>query len=434
MDSLSEKAPALFHFARLLTDDYGINEKTIHQAKRVMADTLGTAFSGANSLSFRQVLKNSTSLFGSGNFPVWSTDKTTSLQGSVFFNTLSISLTDYDEGHRKAVGHPASLIIPAALAMAKHTNKPFSESLKATILGYEAGTRFSYARNRDKIKTWSTGRWGAIATASAAGYLLDLNTVQMVHALSMASVLSPAMLGGSGDVSTGSELKEGVPWAAQSGLQAAVLAKAGLTGPFLFLDESDDFDHDKLLQGFGDEWLINSNYFKPYACCRWLHTALPLAMRLKKQHNFSVDAIDRIEVRIFERALDLIINRHPVNVVQAQFHLPFALSCALIENEVTPRQMTEKKLHDRNILKLADKIVLIPNDEMSNQFPEKLPSQVTVFLHNGQQFGESAQNAPWDSGTSPSDQELFLKFAGQVGKNAKKLWDSIFDQDSELPL
>ena len=46
-----------------------------------------------------------------------------SLPGSVFYNALSISSTDFDEGHRKAVGHPASVVIPVALVLGNDLKK-----------------------------------------------------------------------------------------------------------------------------------------------------------------------------------------------------------------------------------------------------------------------------------------------------------------------
>ena len=99
--------------------------------------------------------------------------------------------------------------------------------LQAIIIGYEIGTRFSWAREPETITTYSSGRWGAIGAAASSAYLLNLDTEKTVHALSLAASLSPVMLGGSIDVSTGSMAKEGVPWAAVTGFQSAYLAASG---------------------------------------------------------------------------------------------------------------------------------------------------------------------------------------------------------------
>lgn len=430
MNSLSKKAHFLHRFVRLLQNRKLSDPSTFHQAKRMIGDTVGVAYSGVNTPTFQSALKTKNELFGEGPFSIWGTSETANLPGAVFFNALSVSSTDFDEGHRKAVGHPGSVVVPVALILGQKLKKPYADLLKAVIIGYEAGTRFSYSRYSGKVNSYATGRWGAIASATTAACLLELNIEQLMHALSLAFVLSPAMQGGSTDVSTGSMSKEGVAWAVQSGLQSALLAQKGFSGPYLFIDAYNDLDKNKLLADEQSEWLINSNYFKPYACCRWLHTALYLAIKLKKEHNVRVENIDRIEICVFERALKLIEHKYPENVVQAQFHLPFTLACALLFDEVTPRQVTELNLQNDKIKKLIDKISLIADASFSKVFPFKLKSQVTFFLKNGTQVSLFENSAPWNAEMPPTDEELYLKFALQTGSKAQRLWDSIFENHS----
>jgi len=395
----------------------------------VIADTLGVAYSGVQTSGFQLAMKTKKVLTGEGQHVIWGTRETANLPGAVFYNSLAVSLTDFDEGHRKAVGHPASVVVPVALTLGEYLKKPYKEIIKAVVTGYEAGTRFSHARLPEKVNSYSTGRWGAVAAAATASYLLELNTGKYMNAMSLAFVTSPAMQGGSTDVSTGSMAKEGVAWAAQSGLQSALLARDGFTGPYLFIDAYNDVDKEKLLEGKQEDWLINSNYFKPFACCRWLHTAISVAMQLKRDHQVGIGEIERIEVHIFERALKLIERKYPENVVQAQFHLPFTLSCALLFDEVTPRQVTEANLRNEKIQKLIDKISLVPNDSFSELFPDKLASKVTFFLKDGKQISLSGDAAPWDADMPPTDEELYVKFAGLTGEKAESLWDSIFHND-----
>jgi 2-methylcitrate dehydratase PrpD len=242
MTTVIQKAPLLAEIAKFIVTVNGIDSATLHQAKRVVADTIGVAFSGVKTDAFQMAQKSDEQLFGEGDYKIWNTDQASTLLGATFYNALSVSSTDFDEGHRKAVGHPASLIVPVAMALGKYQKKSFDEILKAVVIGYEIGTRFSHSRIAEKISTYSTGRWGAIASAATAAFLLELSVEKTMHALSLASVLSPAMLGGSTDVSTGSMSKEGVAWAAQSGLQSALLAKNGFIGIYLFLDEHDDYN------------------------------------------------------------------------------------------------------------------------------------------------------------------------------------------------
>lgn len=389
---------------------------------------MGTAHSGVRTSAFQIALKNKNELFGSGNCEIWGIDESSVLSGAIFYNALAISSTDFDEGHRKAVGHPASLIVPTALVLGNSLGLPFPEIQKAVIIGYGISTRFSHARYKEKITSYATGRGGAIGTAATAAYLLNLDVAQIMHALSNAAVLSPTMLGGTTDVRIGAMSKEGVAWATLSGLQSALLAKNGFVGPFLFVDEHDDYDKEKLVETWGESWLITSNYFKPYACCRWLHSAIDAGLNIIREHQITPDEIDKIEVNIFERALKLIGNQYPENFVQAQFHLPYSLACALIYDNITPAYFSVDYLNKTKIRALIDKIKIKADPHYTTLFPEELPSKVVIILKDGKSYSNEVLSAPWNAGSHPSDEELYQKFSKQVDEKSESLWNHIFSK------
>jgi len=424
---MKTRAPFLYQVAKFISSAKftDFDEGVTHQANRVIADTVGVAYSGVRIDAFQHALKNKNELFGDGVFEIWGTDESSVLTGAIFYNALAISSTDFDEGHRKAVGHPASLVVPTALTLGKSLGLDALEIRKAVIIGYEVATRFSHARNKEKITTYASGRWGAIGTAAAAAYLLNLSVEQTMHALSNAAVLSPTMLGGTTDVSTGAMSKEGVAWATLAGLQSALLAKSGFVGPFLFVDEHDDYEKEKLVGSWGEKWLISSNYFKPYASCRWLHSAIDAGLTIARENQINSEEIDKIDVYIFERALRLVGNKYPENFVQAQFHLPYSLACALIYDDVLPVHFSAGFLGKMEIRTLIDKIDLKPDDGYTASFPDELPSKVKIILKDGQSYSKEVLSAPWDAGAHPSDEELYEKFKKQVGEESEILWNEI---------
>lgn len=425
MKKLSEEAPVLFEISRFIHAHQHFDERTIQQARLVIADTLGTAFSGVKTGVFQKAMSNEVYALNEGEFRVWGTNNISTLAGAMFYNTLSVSSTDFDEGHRRAVGHPASLVVPTALLLGQHLRKPFSEVINAVIIGYEVGTRFSSARVREKISSYSTGRWGGMATAATASYLLGLTVEQTVHALSNAAVLSPAMLGGSTDVSTGSMSKEGVAWAAQSGFQASLMAKNDFSGPYLFVDGTEDFNKNILLENLGKEWFINSNYFKPYACCRWLHPAIHASILLKEENNISPLEINKIEVEVFSRAFDLINTTYPENTIQAQFHLPYVVSCALFFSQVHPAHFNQVESNKPVISELIEKMVIIANNEYSQAFPKKIQSKVRIEMLKGEVYSKEMLQSPWDAGSHPTKNELRIKFSLQTEGKMMAIFDKI---------
>lgn len=428
MRNIEGSAPVLHQLALVIVkQDIDFNNETIHQAARVIADTKGTAYSGVNTETFQIAIKRNELLFGKGKHKIFGTNIKSSLLGAIFYSTLAISSTDYDEGHRKAVGHPASTIVPVSIILGEYLKASKLQILKSVIIGYEISTRFSNARVKNKITSYSSGRWGAIGAAATASYLLNLSVEQTMYALSNAAILSPAMLGGSTDVSTGSMSKEGVAWAVQSAVQSTLFSKDDFVGPYLFVDDHDKYITELLLDGLGESWLINSNYFKPFSCCRWLHSAITALLFIKNENNLINNNIESIEVKIFERAINLIGNEYPENTIQAQFHLPYCIALGMLFDEVTPKHFSSDNLKNDEIRYLINKIVLKKDKGYTDMFPEKLPSKVTINTISKKQFSKEIISAPWDADNPPSDNLLYQKFISQVSEKNSHVWDELFD-------
>lgn len=425
---IKTKAPLLTNIATFVHGfkEVELDKKSLNHASLVISDTYGTAFSGSKTDAFKTTYSSRELLFGKGEFPVWGTELKSSLLGAIFYDALAISSTDFDEGHRKAVGHPASAVVPVALVLGNHLNKSQREILKSVVVGYEVGTRFSMARVKEKITTYSSGRWAALASASTAAYLLDLSPDEISHALSNAAVLSPAMLGGSTDVSTGSMSKEGVAWAVQSGVQSALMAKDGFSGPYLFVDDHDDYDTDVLLSGLGDSWLINSNYFKPYACCRWLHSGIKAAEEIRNTPGFELNHIEEIKIFTFSRTLDLMDDKYPDNTVKAQFHYSFVVALMLLNGNVSPDQFQKENLNNKSVLSLIDKITVAADENYTKAFPDKLLSRVEISYSKNKSITKEVLVAPWEFGFHPDASELKQKFDLQTKSFNHLSWDSFF--------
>lgn len=404
----------------------GVDAHTLNHAAITLVDTYATAFSGINTQAFKTACLSADYLFGKGDYDIWGTDLKTSLLGAVFYNSLAISSTDFDDGHRKAVGHPASALAAVAIILGRENKTDLTEILKSVIVGYEVATRFSLSRKPESINSYSSGRWVAFGTVATAAYLLELETNEIAHALSNAFVLSPHMLGGSSDVSTGSMSKEGVAWAVQSGLQSAMFAKDGFSGPYLFLEESNEFNLETLLEGLGDSYLINSNYFKPYACCRWLHPAINACENIIKTNNLNLKNISNLKVYTFSRLKKLISEKYPTNVIMAQFHLPYALAIMIIYGECGPKYFNEDFIDNDDIKRLIDKIQIVENEKYSEIFPAELASGVEIKVAGNKYFVEQ-MSAPWDYGNHPSKEEIKNKFDKQTSIYEHIDWDWFFN-------
>jgi 2-methylcitrate dehydratase PrpD len=155
---------------------------------------------------------------------------------------------DMDDGHREQVGpprsekftghnagHPASVIIPAALATAQTVGANGGAFLLAILCAYEVTIRLAASRNPSSVLNNATGNWGAYGAAISSAKLLSLSLEQVVEALGIVCAFGPNPPRNL-NVSYMGMVKESIGWASLTGASAAALAARGFTGK-----ESDPF-------------------------------------------------------------------------------------------------------------------------------------------------------------------------------------------------
>lgn len=424
MHDFGEKAPVLYELSRQITRvrEMALSEVTVQKAKRVLLDTVGVGFYGSGTALYDMASRATLSEYAPGKCQLWGHSISLGAEGAVFFNSLAASALDYDDGHVAAAGHPGSLVVPTAIAVGREAGSGFSHLLSAITIGYEIGTRFSAARDFSEVDAFSSGRWGALASAAAAAVLLDLNEEQIMHALSLSVLLSPVMMGGHIDVSTGSMAKEGVAWAAKTGVHAARLAKEGFIGPYLFLDETEEYAQETLLSGFGESWHIETNYHKPYACCRWIHPAIEACLELKGEKELSFEGIQSVEIETFSRIIDLAQTRRPHNSPQAQFNLPFCVAAALYHDDLTPDCLEGDNLNREEVLALAGGISVKALKEFDEAFPATTPCRVTIRTSDGVFVSAVFDRPKWGADKPATDEELYRKFRHLTGDAGDSVW------------
>lgn len=153
------------------------------------------------------------------------------IQGA-FINSLMGHRLELDDVHTKSKTHIGTVVVPVALCMAQHSGASGKEFLEAVICGYEVMSRIGMAfgvsshRNKGWHVTSTAGTFGACAAASK---LLKLDEEKTAHALGMAGTQSFGLWAFLEDSASSKILHPAR--AASSGMESAILAKAGMTGP-----------------------------------------------------------------------------------------------------------------------------------------------------------------------------------------------------------
>lgn len=352
---------------------------TVDATRRCILDAVSAAVAGAQTPGANAARESAESIWGVGEVPVWFSNKRSSLIGAAFANSVSTAALDIDDGHRAAAGHPGAAIVPAVLAAVHQDPELAPRAVTAIAIGYEVGLRIAAARDLRTLDTVNSGRWSGQGAAAAVGWLRQLPARVIAESIATAGAVAPYM-GFAEFTEVGNHVKEAIPFGAANGLASIRLAQAGFLSPLDVLDDARSFDPTVLTDGLGDSWMIETAYFKPYSCCRWIHASIDGLLQIMSAHRLTADDIVSIHIETFERAaLGLNNQVAPKTLEAAQFSIPFCLGAIAVHGAGALIPMTDPTLlHDPRILAVAERTEVSLDPEMDTFFPGAVPSRVTV--------------------------------------------------------
>ena len=389
-----------------------------HQAKRCLMDTLGAMFAGSQTPAAGIMREMAIEQFGGNQATIMVNGQRVSAAGAALANGFSGNALDIDDGYRNVKGHPGACALAPVLAAAELAGGcTGAEFLTALVVAYELGIRAGVIRHATYAVYHSSGSWGAIAGAAAAGRLVGLTKGQIFHAMGAAEYhapIAPMMKG----IDTPAMGKDSIGWGCMVAVLSAIMARDGFTGIRPLFDDAPDR---AWVENLGRQWEILNLYFKPYAACRWGQPAVAGALNIVRDNHLTPDQIRHIRVRTFEAATRL-PHGHPRNTEEAQYSLAFPVAAALMDGEVGPGQVLPPRLHDPSQLALLDKVSTEVAPEFEAEFPAKAPAEVVVETTTGEIYRSGRIEALWEPPhTLPSDGDLEAKFLWLTGPIIGKL-------------
>jgi 2-methylcitrate dehydratase PrpD len=379
-------------------------------AKLKILDTLGVMFAGLDTRAARIARRLEETKAGTGDATLFGSDRKVPASEAAFANTIAATDLDFDDGHWWGV-HPAGAVIPALLAVAEMENSSGRELLEAVVAAYEVHLRSGdiFSPPPKLFLQHCSGTCGAYGVAAGAAKLLHLSEEQTINAIGIAGAHAPiAPLWGLAE--KGPMTKECMGWGAKTGVEAALMARLGFTGPpIIFDDENNDRS---ALDTLGTTYEIMNSYFKPYSACRMAHVPIDIVLDIVKEHDLVPDDILKVTVETRKWASSLINNR-PASVEQAVYSIPFTVGAAIAEGEVGPKQMREERLNDPHILKQVDKVELVYNPELDEGYQERWKAAVHIDA-GSESYRVQRPFAKGDFQNPFTEEELKAKFKGAV--------------------
>jgi 2-methylcitrate dehydratase PrpD len=411
----------------------------VHEVKRVFLDSLGCALGGMTTDKGRLGIQLARRLGGPPESTVIGIRDKVSATSAAFANGELINALDFDAVMVPGGGHVSPYVIPAPLAIAESVKASGKDLILALALGHEVATRLGLSL-RGMMRYVKEGGVGNVVLSEvygysfcifggtvAAGKLLKLNPKKMSYALGITGSLCPvpSMMKWSSSPPP-AMAKYGSPgWIGEAEVTAALLAEMGYTGDTSVLDgergfwkfyASDRWKPENLTEKLGQQWqTLNMNY-KPYPCCRIMHSALDSFIKIIDENRLMPEDIEKVRVLLNLLSEEPVWHNREVKThIDAQFSVPYVFAVAAHRVRIGTEWQDSATINRPDIQAFMDKVTFVTHPdfvEMMLEDPINMLSSAEVVA-KGNTFCEEkvwAKGDPYPEEARMTDDELIQKF------------------------
>lgn len=403
--------------------------RAVEQAKLVLLDTIGCGLAARDDESARAVLATLTSLGDKPQCTVLGQAEKMSGPNAVLANGTLIrvlDLNDYVVGAHPLSGarggHPSDNI-PVALAAAELAGASGRNLLAAILIGYEIYGRGKALMRADSL--WDGISISGLAAPAMAGRLFDLDEEKLAHAIAISAArASTPVAVREGAISAAKSIANAL--IAQSGMQAALLAAAGVTGP-LDLFEAERglktvFAHapesaaEILGAPMSAEPFISRVAIKAYPCFAGGQSAVAAALALHRETGGDIDGLASIratfaDLPIVRRQLGDAGRITPAAREAADHSLHFLIAVSLIDGAFGPNQFAGERWTDPKVRTLMARLEMITDAGLTQRAAGAYPCALHATGRDGRRHAVEVLAPPGFSPNGPDAETVLEKFA-----------------------
>ena len=324
--------------------------------------------------------------------------------GAAFVNGTAAHGEDFDDTFEGGPVHTGVVVIPALLAAAERHRISGRDMLFGMAVGADVMCRGSLVAPKKihQAGFHPTAVLGAMGAAAGVAAALRVDEKTFASAQGIAGSLASGIIEYLAEGTSTKRMHPG--WAAQAGIRAVELARAGFDGPRTVWEGTHGFLHgfantaegawDRLTGEFGERWVCQTIAFKPYACGTMIHPYIDCARRIAKRislplgggpgrglddiASITCDTAEGYVHRLWE---PLAAKQRPPNAYAAKFSVPFCVAYGLLHGAVGLEAFTEENARDPALTALAGKVGYVIDPH--NPYPDEYTGHVRVELNDG---------------------------------------------------
>jgi 2-methylcitrate dehydratase PrpD len=405
-----------------------------------IADTIGIALAARRGPPVaNQCLQGMRAGGASGDCTVIGSSSKLPPGSAALVNSALAHALDFDDIHDEARLHPTPVVLPAALAAGEIADSNVERIVAAVALGNEMTCRLGYmwapkgeGPGSDWAFTQVFGVWGA---CYATCLVLGLSEDEMVAALGLAYQQTAG--GKEYAFGIGATSRSMYPgFAAMAGVNAALLARAGVIGPESALDGAAGAFHiylgckpkqaqiDLLLDD--SAWIFRATEVKPWPSCRLSHPYVAAALAVRDQIGSA--RIKRVVAAVNASAAKLCRpleqRRKPETLQDAKYSIPFMIAYTLQHGTPDINTLSDGVQRDVDTLALTQRVEIV---ETLPDRPGHPPAEIVV------ETAEKSVKSPPELKFQMTPAEVRTKFLSCMDfvglkEHANSLWDRLVER------
>jgi 2-methylcitrate dehydratase len=414
MDGMTER---LVDFAEAARYE-ALPRDTVLECKRRVIDTFGSALGAYQEVPARLARNVASRTRGDAQATVWGSGIVTTPENAAFANGVAVRLLDISDTYiGRSRGHPSDMT-SGIVAVAESIGADGKSVINAVTLAYDVYCSFARAIDINAMG-WDQPVYSVLGCVLGAGKVLGLTREQMANAVSLALAPNMALAQSRrGNLS----MWKGCAGAnaSRNAVFAATLAKEGFTGPSAVFEGAGG-----LWEVIGrQEWplpkngeMIPQTHTKSLPVC--YHGQSPVLAAMKLRERIDPRAIEDIRIDTYRTGVMMMGNEPsrwaPDTRETADHSLPYCVSIALLDGNVTNDSFSEARLHDPVVANLMRKVEVIEDEKLTGAYPEAPAGRVSIRMKSGETHTLEVTYPAGHAKSPMNDEEIERKFRDLAG-------------------
>lgn len=369
-----------------------LDDETLNVLKRSLLDTLAVAMAATEAPPLRSLQVHINEFSPTGPSTMIGGGRCTP-DLAALYNSGLIRYLDFNDCYvaRGEAAHPSSTLAGVLAAM-EYRGAQGRDLLIAMAVVYQVMARIC-DQIPGRAKGFDRTLQTAVATAAGVGKVLMLDEERLTNAIAIAATNNIALRASrTGSLSDWMHLSAAT--AVRSGTEAAFLAMRGISGPSEIFEGLRGLE--EMMEGaFEINWReegfdrIKRTMLRKYNADVHAQSVIEGIIELKKSERIAKTKVEKLEIEIFEVAERYISGgngddrSNVMNREEAAHSLPFLASAALLDGEVGPKQYRHRRIRQRDMRKMTDRVEVRAAEDLTERFPEELCCRILITMKDG---------------------------------------------------